>query len=137
MTDTKYEKFLKSPPVHPKNTTNWGETSPDEKSALIKQHFKDKRAWRKKGGQPPKNKLSGLSDTQLATRLSKSGVRGKWKLEEEFKQRSVDNPTMYEQLEREEKKEANRDKSGAFVLKAKGGYVKKYAKGGGVRKVRS
>ena len=44
---------------------------------------------------------------------------------------------MYEQLEREEKKEANRDKSGAFVLKAKGGYVKKYAKGGGVRKVRS
>ena len=139
MAETKYEKFLRSPPVNPKHTSKWKNTSPDEKLGLNRQYFKDKRAWRKKFGSVPKNNLSGLSDTQLANKLATSGGKGKWKIEEEFKQRSIDNPTIYEQLKRAKTKEAKRDKSEDLVLKgkAKGGYVKKYAKGGGVRKVRS
>ena len=81
-----------------------------------------------------KDNLSKLSDTQLSHKLATSGVRGKWKLEEEFKQRSIGNPTIHEQLKRAKTKEAKRDKSGDFVLKANGGYVKKYAKGGSVNK---
>ena len=140
MADTKYEKFLKRPPVHPKHISKWKNASLDEKNALIKQHFKDRRTWRKKFGSVPKHDFSGLSDSEIASSLATSTqhFRGKGNLKKEFKQRSIDNPTMYEQLQREEQKEAKRDKSEDLLLKnAEGGYVKKYAKGGGVRKVRT
>ena len=124
--EDKYEKFLKSPPVDPKHTSKWENTSPDEKLVLTRQYFKDKRAWRKKHGRSPKNNFSGLSDTQLANKLATSGVKRRWKIEEEFKQRSIDNPTIYEQLKRAETKEAKRDKSGDLVFrKAKGGFITK------------
>ena len=141
MSQTKYEKFLRSPPVDPKHTSKWKNTSPDEKLGLTRQYFKDKRAWRKKFGSIPKNNFSGLSDSEVASSLATSThhSKGKGNLKKEFKQRSIDNPTMYEQLQREEQKEAKRDKSEDLVLKngkAKGGYIKKYANGGSVRKAR-
>ena len=143
MSQTKYEKFLRSPPVDPKHTSKWENTSPDEKLGLTRQYFKDKRAWRKKHGSVPKHDFSGLSDSEIVSSLATMTrhFRGKENLKKEFEQRSIDNPTIYEQLKRAKTKEAKRDKSEDLVLrkrgKAKGGYVKKYARGGGVRKVRS
>jgi len=143
MSQTKYEKFLRSPPVDPKHTSKWENTSPDEKLGLTRQYFKDKRAWRKKHGSVPKHDFSGLSDSEIVSSLATMTrhFRGKENLKKEFEQRSIDNPTIYEQLKRAKTKEAKRDKSEDLVLrkrgKAKGGYVKKYAKGGGVRKVRT
>tara|TARA_R110000751_G_C13411224_1_gene439017 strand:+ start:67 stop:495 length:429 start_codon:yes stop_codon:yes gene_type:complete len=141
MADTKYKKFLHGPPVDPKYTSKWKNTSPDEKLGLTRQYFKDKRTWRKKFGSVPKHDFSGLSDSEVVSSLARSThhSRGKGNLKKEFKQRSIDNPTMYEQLQREEQKRAKRDKSEDLVLKqakAHGGYVKKYANGGSVRKVR-
>ena len=104
MAETKYEKFLRSPPVNPKYTSKWKKTSPDEKMGLTKQYFKDKRAWRKKFGSIPKNNFSGLSDSEVASSLARSThhSKGKGNLKKEFKQRSIDNPPMYEMLKREE-----------------------------------
>ena len=130
MSQTKYEKFLRSPPVDPKHTSKWENTSPDEKLGLTRQYFKDKRAWRKKHGSVPKHDFSGLSDSEIVSSLATMTrhFRGKENLKKEFKQRSIDNPTIYEQLKRAKTKEAKRDKSEDLVFrkgKAKGGLITK------------